>query len=150
MEPVSVVAIVSGLVGSLDSTLRVLHRSTSQFALESFGGSFAHLETTLRSSYQELVEVQSSLRTRRLRSQLDELLVTLQSIDSRLDELGDSIQNLQKPRSKLYFRRRSRPHSRHDVDVAMSSILIAKKLVVMIKIVQDRYQGGKRLLKSMR
>lgn len=151
MEPVSAVATVIGLVGSLDSTLQVLHRFTYKFALENLGGSFADLETTLRSSYRELVNVQSRLRAKWIRSQLDELLVTLQYIDLHLDELRDSIHNMQNPRSKLFFRRRRiRSLSGHDVEVAMSSIQIAKNLVVMIKTIQGRDQGGKGLFGSTR
>ena len=57
MEPNSDLAIVTGLVGSLVSTLKVLTGFEARFASKESGGSDAHTEVSLRTSYQGLIEI---------------------------------------------------------------------------------------------
>lgn len=85
-----------------------------------------------------------------MHAQVDELSVTLQSIGPRLDDLKDSIQDLQNPRSTLFPRRRGRFPLIQDVEVAMSSILVAKNLIIMIGSLQARDQDWKRLSETTR
>jgi hypothetical protein len=150
MESVSTVPMVIGLVGSLETTLPVLHQFASRYDLEFFGESIEHLTTALSNSYQELSKGQNRWGTNWMHAQMDELSVTLQSICPRLDDLEDSIQDMQNPPSTLFRRQRGRFPLIQDVEVAMSSILVAKNLTVMIGSLNARDQDWKRLSETTR
>ena len=150
MEHLSAVAIVVGLVESLEDTLRVLQRYASRLADDSPGRNFERLKADLYSSYRSLGEVRGNLQTNRLYSQLDELMDTVQSIDLRLDDLKEGIQDVQRQWPMFFVRRKVNALSSSDIKIALSSIVIAEDIVSVIRSVQDQNARRQKLLNNRR
>ena len=150
MEPVSAIGIVIGLVGSLGNTLQVLEDFASRFASEKFGSNFKDAETAINSSCSDLARIQGNIRTTWMQSEPDELLDVLKNVEQRLGKLGESIQNAEKFRTKLFLRWQSRAPLRRDIDVTKSSIVLALEMVGMIRAVQGRIQDAKPLIEDSR
>ena len=133
MEPSSTMPIVIGLVDSLDNTLRVVQQHASQLAKEYQDENITRLEAALNSSCCKLVDTRNSLDTKRIHSQIDGLLDTLESIGSNLGHLKDSAHNAQKARPEILIRQRMRPLLDQGIDVILSSIVIAKNIIDNIR-----------------
>ena len=147
MDPVSAVGIVVGLVGPLDTTLRAINIFASKYASGRFAGSHAHLEDSLRRCHQDLAQFQSSLRANWIHSELDELLDLLQNVEQHLDEFRTTIQKVDKYSKIRFLRLNSR---RRDMEAAVTSILLAKNMINMIRTVKGRGHGKNLLLESVR
>ena len=140
MEPFSVSAIVMGLAGSLMGTCKVLEEIASRFTADRFGSDFRDAVTTLLSSHGELIDVQNSLRTKWMHARLEHLSDSLNNIENHLRVLEESIQDMDKYRTKFLFHWRGRGLWRRDIELAKSSILLAMNMVKMMKVVQLRIQ----------
>lgn len=132
MEAVSALAVIVGLVGSLDTTLRTLHHLTYDFTSE------------LRNLDRDLIQIQTSLH---VHAQVQELLDVLQVIEKTLDDLQENIESVEKTR-KIRLLRRSSP--RRDYEAAAASILLAKDMIHIIRTVRVRSHGEKVPMNSVR
>ena len=137
MEPDSALAVIAELAGSLVSNLDVLDSFEANFASGKLGDIDAHAGVSLKTSCQDLVEVHSRLRVTRIHSSLNGLSDILQTIEQRLDEFKEGIRNVE-IRSRLLSRRD--PKGR-DVEAIVSSIVLAKNMICVIRSVQGRGQG---------
>lgn len=141
MEPVPALAVIVGLVGSLDTTLHTLQDFTYRYS------SYTHAEDLLRNLYQHLIQVQSSLNANLKHAQVEKLLDALQDIEQDLDKLQETVQDVDKYRKIRLLR--CIPW-RRDMEAAMTSILLAKDMIQMIRTVKGRGHGEKMLMESVR
>ena len=137
MEHDSALAVIAELAGSLVSTLDVLTDFEAKFASGKVGDIDAHAGVPLKTSCQDLVDVHSRLRVTWIRSSLNGLSDILHTVEQRLDEFKEGIRNVE-IRSRLLSRRN--PKGR-DVEAIVSSIILAKNMICMIKTLQGRGQG---------
>ncbi len=147
MEPVSALAVIVGIVGSLDTTLRTLHHFTYAFLSKNIGDNYAHAEGQLSIFYRDLIKLQTSLHVNLKHAQVEKLLDVLQVIEKTLDDLQENLESVEKNR-KIRLLRHSSP--RRDYEAAAASILLAKDMIHIIKTVQLRSHGEKILTDSAR
>ncbi len=104
MEPFSALAIGIGLVGSLESTCKVLEDITSRFTKNKSGNNFRDAVVALRSYHRQLVDIQNSLRSRRMHAQLNNISSSLNEIEGHLKTLEESIQDMDQYRTTFLSR----------------------------------------------
>ena len=146
MDPVSAVTVIVGLLASLDTTLRTLHNFTYDFPSTRFGSIYANAEGQLQTLYQELVLVQSSLHANLSHAQVAKLLNLLQNIEKDLKNLQEAFQSVVKYRKIRLWRRFPR---RRDTEAAVTSILLAKDMIHMIRALQGRGRKEKMLIEKV-
>lgn len=134
MDPVSAVASVTGLLGSLDAILRTLGHLTYSFLPSKKEDSYAHAEFPWTKLSQDLAQVRSSLDADLKHGQAEELLYRLQSIEQDLDNLQEKIRSMVKYRRIRLLGRLPR---RRDMEAAMTSILLAKNVIRIIMTLQE-------------
>ena len=140
MDPVSVVAGVAGLVVSFGTVLRTLER----FALASrqFKKSYAQAERLL-------TDLNNLLLLTDLKNvQSERLSNVLQDIEQRLDDLQEILQD-----SIQYRKARSLISGfppRRNAKAAMTSLLLAKNMINMIRTLQELGERENTLLNSVR
>ena len=141
MEPLSVLAVAVGLVGSLNTILRTLRQFAYNSDSEKFGSSYAHAEDLLRDLHQDLIQVQSSLPAVSKYVPGVELLDVLQVIDQELNKLQGVVQSLDN-RNRLLRRFRWR----REPEAVVARIRLAKDIIRMIRTVH----GHQILIESAR
>lgn len=134
MEPLSALASVAGLIGSLDAILRTLRHLTYRFLPKKLEGNYAHAEILLTNIYQQLAQLQSSLHADLQQARVKELLHMLQSIEQDLDSLQETIQSVNQYRRIRWV---GRFPQRRDTEAAMTSILLAKNVIHIIMTLQE-------------
>ena len=133
MDPVSLLAGVAGLVASLEIILRTLQSFTKNLASTRPGAVDALAEDPLRKLRQDWVNIQSSLHADMKHAQAEKLLHSLQAIEHDLDKLQEVFGNVGIYRNIPLFRR---VHWKRDSEDAVTSILLAKNAVHMIRTLQ--------------
>ena len=146
MDPVSAVTVIVGLLASLDTTLRTLHNFTYDFASTRSSSIYANAEGQLRTLYQDLVLVQSSLHANLSHAQAEKLLGLLQGIEDDLNNLQEAIRSVDKCRKIRLWRRFPR---RRDTEAAVTSKLLAKDMIHMIRALQGRGRKEKMLIEGV-
>ena len=139
MDPVSALASVAGLVASLETILRTLEKLSYNLASRKLGVVTLD-ENPLRNlrriflSLNNILSHQSSLHPDLKHAQVNELLQSLQVIEDELDTLQKVIQNTKVYRKIRLFRRAL---WKRDTDDAATSILLAKNVIHMIRLIQE-------------
>ena len=134
MEPLSALASVAGLLGSLDAILRTLEHLTYNFLPRKSEDNYAHADSLLQNLSQKVAQVRSSLDADLKHGQVEELLVPLQFIERGLDSLQETIRSVNTYRR---FRLVGRFLRRRDTEAAMTSILLAKNVIRIIMTLQE-------------
>ena len=134
MEPVSALASVAWLIGSLVAILRTLQHLTYRFLPKKLGVSYAHAEILLTNMCQQLAQFQSSLHADINHARVEELLYMLQSIEQDLDGLQEIIRNVNQYRRTRWV---GRFPQRRDTEAVMTSILLAKNVIHIIMTLQE-------------
>ena len=146
MDNAPTIALITGLVGGLHSTLHVLDQVVSNSQRDLSAESLDRISTNSSSFWDGLLELKNCLRTKYMVARPDELkgLVSLlQTIDSSLEHVKDGMQKIQKP--GWFSRQPSGTLSGRGAEDTTSSILIAKHLIFMIRSLVDRSQGANKL-----
>ena len=147
MEPVSALAIVTGLVGSLDATLSIFMDFAITNASVKLDSDYASTCFHLCSVHKTLTQAQSVLTARSKTALLEELLSLLQDIERHLNKLKEDVQGV----NHFHGRLMSRSIPRSERKAAVTSISLANDLIRMIRTtVQELVYGGQELVETER
>ena len=138
MDPVFLLAGVAGLVASLETILRTLQSFTKKIASTRLGAIDALAEDPLRDLRRDSFNIQSSLHADLNHAQAENLLHSLQAIEHDLDKLQEVFGDVCIYRKIQLFRR---VHWRRDSEDAVTSILLAKNVIHMIRTLQELGHG---------
>ena len=133
MNPPSLHAGVAGLVASLETILLTLQSFTKDLASTRLGAVDADAEDPLRVLRQDWLDIQSSLHADLKHAQVEKLLHSLQAIEHDLEKLQEVFRNVGICRKIPLFRGL---HWRHDSEDALTSIILAKSVIYMIRTLQ--------------
>lgn len=139
MDPVSALTSVAGLVASLETILRTLENFSYNLASKRLSAATRD-EDPLRNLRRDFLNLdnilshRSSLHTDLKHSRVNELLHSLQVIENELDALQKVIQNTRIYRRIRLFRRAL---WKRDAEDAATSILLAKNVIHMIRLLQE-------------
>ena len=147
MEPVSALAIITGLVGSLDSILSILRDFANTNASVKFASDYGSIRFHLRRVKETLTQAQSVLGVRSKTAPLEELLSLLQVIERHLNKFKEDVQGV----NHFHGRLLSRSIPRSERKAAVTSISLADDLIRMIRTtVQELVYGGQKLVDTER
>ena len=138
MDPVSLLAGVAGLLASLETILRTLQSFTKSITSTRLGAIDALAEDPLRDLRRDRFNIQSSLHADLNHAQVENLLHSLQAIEHDLDKLQEVFGDVGIYRKIQLFRR---VHWRRDSEDAVTSILLAKNVIHMIRTLQELGHG---------
>ena len=134
MDPVSLHSTIAGLSATLESILRTLPSSTTNLVSTKPGAVDTRADVLSRDLRQDWHNIQKSSRYADLKhAQVGKLLHSLQIIEYDLDKLHKVFGNVDTYRKIPLLRRF---HWRHDSEDAMTSMLLAKNVIVMIRTLQ--------------